>query len=87
MEPRRWTARTDVFERATATSLIVLPAEGPGLKLNGPAAAIWERTREGGATEEIAADIAAIFDQDPAEILPVVTDTLESLHDAGVVDR
>lgn len=86
MEPRRWTARTDVFERATATSLIVLPSEGPGLKLNGPAAAIWERTHEGGSSEEIATDVAAVFDEDPVEILPFVIDTLETLRDARLVD-
>lgn len=75
-----------MFERATATSLLVLPSHGPGLKLNGPAAAIWQRTHIGGSSQEIAADVAAIFGEDPARILPFVTDTLESLRDAGAVD-
>ena len=74
-----------MFERASATSLIVLPPEGDGVRLNGPAAAIFELTRGGATADDIAAGLAAAFDEDVDEIGPFVIETLDSLRAAGLV--
>lgn len=87
MDAPRWTARGDVFERHCATSLIVLPAEGSGVKLNGPAEVIWNLTRVGSTVEHISADVAATYHTEVGEMREFVVETLVALSDAGLVEK
>ena len=86
MDERRWSARSDVFTRSSATALIVLPSEGAGLRLNGPAELIWALAHEASSTDEVAAAVADQFDEGVDQVRPFVVETLEQLHANGAVD-
>lgn len=85
MDERRWSARSDVFTRHSATALIVLPAEGPGLKLNGPAERIWVLTHRPSTAQQIANQIADEFGEVLDAVEPFVIETLEQLAAHGAV--
>lgn len=77
-------ARTDVFQRYTADSLLVLPSRGNALKLNGPAALVWELLNEGTPADMIASLVADAYRQDEATVEPLVRRTLDRLVDGGL---
>ena len=76
-----------MFERHSASALIVLPAEGTGVKLNAPAEVIWESTRAGATTDHIVIGVASFFDTSADEVRPFVVETLDALRGAGGVTR
>lgn len=84
-DDRHWIARADVFERSTATALILLPHEGDAVELRGPAALIWELVGVHRTDDEIATQIATALGQPVAEIEPLVADTLQLLLGAELV--
>ena len=86
MDTRRWRAKTDGFERESPASLILLPARGPGVTLNAPAAAIWACTRRPRTTDEVTAEVAARFGEEPTAVRPFVIETLEQLAAAGLLE-
>lgn len=71
----------------TSRRVLVSPAAGaPLLELDGVAALVWEALAEPVAVDELAADLAAVFDQPLADVAPEVERMVAGLVAAGAAE-
>jgi len=77
--------RGNVHERWSTSQLLLLPAEGDAVELNGPAALVWEALHSENRVDDIVRLVAEVYRESEAVVAPLVHGTIDQLRHHGLV--